>query len=443
MCSTTPVLPNTCRSFAARSCAVPALALLLFGTGARRLPPPETTAGFVLVDVTDRSGIAFVHVTGATGRKYPVETMGSGAVFFDYDLDLDPDVYFVNSGALPGFHADGPINGALYRNDGHGIFTNVTGDAGLNHEGYGMGAQAGDYDNDGDADLYITHYGRDRFFRNDGDGTFTEVTERAGLGNPLWGAGAAWSDLDVDGDLDLYVVNYMDWSLKNNPECWHRGGGRPILSYCLPDAFRGVPDELYHNRGEGTFEAVGRSAGISLPSGKGLGVLSLDENADGLPDLYVANDTIPNFLFRNLGQLRFEETGLEAGVAYDISGAAMAGMGVAAADFDGDRDLDLFVTNFQGEFNTLYRRDADGFFTDVSLRAGLGLPSLERLSFGTAFADLDSDSLPELIVANGQLDTDDVVGSSQAQPNQLFHNLGDGRFREVGPAGGGSVVAWR
>jgi hypothetical protein len=240
----------------------------------------------------------------------------------------------------------------------------------------------------------------------------------------------------VDGNLDLYVVNYLDWSLDNNPPCWQRRDSGPVLSYCLPDAFRGLPDELYRNRGDGTFEAVGAAAGIALVSGKGLGVLSLDENADGLPDLYVANDTVPNFLFRNRGGLRFDEVALELGVAYDASGAALAGMGVDAADIDRDRDLDLIVTNFQGELNTLYRRDADGFFTDVSVKSGIGLPSLERLGFGTAFADFDDDALPDLVVANGQLDFEEVTGSPQAQANQLFQNLGGGRFREVSPSGG-------
>jgi hypothetical protein len=419
-----------------RRCLSLAVALVSLRGATRGFAPGETTSDFVLVDVTERSGISFLHLTGATGRKYLVETMGSGVVFFDYDSDLDPDIYFVNGGALPGFVAAGPIEGALYRNDGRGRFVDETREAGLSHEGYGMGAQAADYDNDGDPDLYVTHFGRDRFFRNNGDGTFSELTEQVGLGNPLWGTAAVWSDLDVDGDLDLYVVNYLDWSLDNNPPCWQRREGGPILSYCLPDAFRGLPDELYRNRGDGTFEAVGRSAGISLPTGKGLGGLSLDENADGLPDLYVANDTVPNFLFRNRGGLRFDEMALELGVAYDASGAALAGMGVDAADIDKDRDLDLIVTNFQGELNTLYRRDPDGFFTDVSVPSGIGLPSLDRLGFGTAFADLDDDSLPDLVVANGQLDSEDVTGTPQAQPNQLFQNLGGGRFREVSPAGG-------
>jgi hypothetical protein len=412
------------------------LALLLLGAGA----PTEAPHNFVFVDVTEESGIAFVHVTGATGRKYLVETYGSGAAFFDYDLDLDPDVYFVNGAVLPGFQAGSAIHGALYRNNGDGTFSDVTREAGLDYEGYGMGAVAGDYDNDGDVDLYVTHFGPDRLFRNNGDGTFTDATAQAGLGNPLWGSSAAWSDLDNDGDLDLYVVNYCDWTLENHPKCWHRGGSEPMLSYCLPDAFRGLPDELYRNRGDGSFEAVGRAAAISLPAGFGLGVLTLDENEDGLPDIFVANDTTPNQLFRNHGELRFEDVGLMVGVAYDSDGAAGAGMGVDAADFDGDRDLDIYMGQFEGESSILFRRDDDGFFTDYSFRSGIGAPSLNRLTFGVAFADFDSDSWPDLVVANGRLDPE-PDGSPQGQANQLLYNLGGGRFREIKPAGGGFDAA--
>jgi hypothetical protein len=386
-------------------------------------------------DITAAAGIDFVHVTGETGRKYLVETMGSGVVFFDYDGDLDPDLYLVNGGALPGFVAAGPIQGALYRNDGHGAFTDVTLASGLAHEGYGMGAVAGDYDNDGDPDLFVTHYGRDRLFRNNGDGTFTDVTEKAGVGNPLWGSSATWSDLDADGDLDLFVANYVDWSLDKNSACVRRGAAKPVPTYCPLNHFQGLPDELYRNRGDGTFEAIGKEAGVALTTGKGLGVVALDENVDGLPDLYVANDQVPNFLFRNLGGMRFAEVALDVGVAYDANGSALAGMGVDAGDYDQDGDLDLYVTNFQGEHDSLYRRDDKGFFTEVSAPAHLMLPSMKTLSFGTAFADLDNDSLLDLVVANGHLES--VDGAPQAQHKQLFWNLGKGRFEEVHPSGNG------
>jgi hypothetical protein len=391
---------------------------------------------FVFTDITAAAGIDFVHVNGASGRKYLVETMGSGAVFFDYDGDGDPDLYLVNGGALPGFVAAKPVQGALYRNDGHGGFTDVTRESGLAHEGYGMGAAAGDYDNDGDEDLYVTHYGRNRLFRNNVNGTFTDVTAEAGVGKSSWGTSAAWSDLDADGDLDLFVTNYVNWSLDNDPKCWQRGVATPVRAYCLPDNFRGLPDEIYRTRGDGTFEAVGKEAGVALQTGRGLGVVALDENVDGLPDLYVANDMVPNFLFRNLGGMRFAEVGVELGVAYDGNGNALAGMGVDAGDYDRDGDLDLYVVNFQDEPDSLYRRDDNGFFTEVSARAGLAQPSMETLSFGTAFADLDNDSFPDLVVANGQLESL-TAGSSQAQRKQLFRNLGQGRFEEVRPLGKG------
>ena len=369
-------------------------------------------------DATEKAGVAFRHETGAEGEKHMIETMGAGVVFFDYDGDSDPDLLFVNGA--------GESAVTLLRNDGRGGFTDVTGGSGLEHSGYGMGATAADYDNDGDPDLYVTHYGPNVLFRNQGDGTFEDVSARAGVADERWGASATWTDLDADGFVDLYVTNYVDWSLQNNPNCSQTRDGETIRAYCLPDAFRGVPDELYRSSGDGRFEAVGTRAGIALRTGKGLGVLSLDYDDDGLTDLYVANDTVPNFLFRNLGALTFEEVGLLVGASYDADGNALAGMGVTHADYDRDGDLDVFVTNFEGETNTLYRYDDDGFFTDASQAAGIGRPSLDRLGFGTAFADLDNDGDADLVVANGHvLDNADVLhGGEVAQPNQVFVNDG-------------------
>ncbi len=391
-------------------------------------------------DVTVPAGIDWVHVTGGSGRKYLVETMGSGAVFFDYDSDLDPDIYLANGGALPGFTPSAPVEGALYRNEGNGRFSEVTIASSLHQHGYGMGAVAADYDNDGDADLYLTHHGPDQLFRNNGDGTFTDVTALAGVENPLWSSSAAWSDLDGDGFLDLYVATYLNWSLKNHPDCSQGMGSKVLHSYCLPDAFQGLSDTLHRNRGDGTFEDQSREAGIALPGGKGLGVVAVDYDQDGRPDLYVANDTVPNFLFHNKGGMRFSEVGLDLGVAYDGKGNALAGMGVDAGDYDQDGDFDLFVTNFQGEPNTLYRQDGDGFFTDVSFPSGLGRPSLAFLGFGAAFADLDNDSDLDVVVANGHLDDTRTFldeAPSYPQLNQVYRNRGDGRFDVVSGAGGG------
>ncbi len=387
-------------------------------------------AAIRLVDVTSESGVEFRHETGATGEKYMTETMGAGVVFFDYDADGNPDLLFINGGDPTGGRALSISAATLYRNDGQGSFTDVSLTAGVEHLGYGMGATAGDYDNDGDADLYVTHYGPNVLFRNNGDGTFSDVTTEAGVGNAQWSASATWADLDNDGHLDLYVTNYVDFSLTNNPNCSQTRDGTVIRAYCLPDAFGGVPDEIYRNRGDGTFESAGSPAGIALPSGKGLGVVSLDYDHDGLLDLYVANDTMPNFFFRNRGDLAFEEIGLITGVSYDADGNALAGMGVDRSDYDRDGDLDLFVTNFEGESNTLYRNEANGFFTDIAMRAGVGRPSLHRLGFGTVFADLDNDGLDDLIVANGHvLDNAEVLhGSDYAQTNQVYHNDGGGIF---------------
>ncbi len=391
-------------------------------------------------DHTAAAGIDFLHVTGASGEKYVVETLGSGAIFFDYDGDLDPDLYLVNGGVLPGFEPTNPVGGALYRNDGTGRFSQVTALSGLDFQGYGMGAAAADYDNDGDPDLYVTEFGPNRLFRNNGDGSFTDVTEAAGLVNPLWGVSASWSDLDGDGNLDLYVANYLNFSFDNNPVCSSRKGGKVLRSYCGPVLFRGLPDALYRNRGDGTFEDVSLEAGVALSHGKGLGVVAFDYDGDGLTDLYVANDTVANFLFRNHGGMRFSEVGLESGTAYGGNGRAQAGMGVDIGDYDHDGDMDLFVTNFQGEFNTLYRNGENQFFTDVSALAGLARPSLRVLGFGTAFADLDNDGFVDLVVANGHIydNTAELTeGTSYPQRNQLFWNRGDGHFEEITEAGPG------
>jgi hypothetical protein len=404
----------------------------------------EESPTFRFTDWTADSGLDFLHVTGASGEKYMIETMGAGAVFFDYDGDGDSDLYLVNGGVLPGFESTKPVRGALYRNDGSGRFSDVTLASGLDFEGYGMGAASADYDNDGDADLYVTEFGPNRLFRNNGDGTFTEVAEAAGVVNSLWSVSASWSDLDGDGNLDLYVANYLNFGFDNNPDCSQRKGEKVLRSYCLPDAFQGLPDALYRNRGDGTFEDVSRQAGVALGHGKGLGVVAFDYDRDGLTDLYVANDTMPNFLFHNLGGMQFREVALESGVAYDGDGNAQAGMGVDAGDYDRDGDTDLFVTNFQGEFNTLYRNGKNGFFTDATSFAGLGRPSLRSLGFGTAFVDLDNDGWLDLVVANGHVldNTAELTeGSSYRQRNQLFRNRGDGRFEEIRSAGPGFDVS--
>ena len=404
-------------------------------------PAADGVAQIVFRDVAEAAGISFRHERGARGDWHPVETMGSGVAVLDYDTDGAPDLFFVQGGEVPGTGRPPGLVGTLYRNEGDGRFRDVSEPAGFGApapvEGHGMGAVAADYDNDGDPDLLVTRAGTDLLYENRGDGTF--ALREAGLNAAGWAASAAFSDLDGDGDLDLFITHYLDWSPANNPVCARTIAGEPVRSYCLPDAFSGVPDLLYENRGDGSFRDVTDAAGVGLRAGKGLGVLAADLVGDALPDLYVANDTVPNFLFENLGELRFRERGLPAGLAYDGDGNALAGMGIAVADIESDGDLDLFVTNFQGEANNLYVSDRHGVFRDVSFLSGVGRPSLDWLGFGAVFADLDNDGAADLCVTNGHvLDNAPLLypGTDYRQRDVCFRNLG-GTFEPVvleGPA---------
>jgi hypothetical protein len=381
-------------------------------------------------DATAAAGIRFRHVNGASGAKHMLETLGSGVCVFDYDGDGRLDLYFVQSGALPGFRAAGAPRPALYRNLGGGRFADVTAEAGLMGPGrYGFGCVAGDVDGDGDRDLYVTYYGPNVLYRNDGDGTFTDVTAAAGVGNPLWGTSAALADADGDGDLDLYVANYVDFRLDSPLYC---GENRPgYRTVCHPKNFDSQPDAFYRNRGDGTFEDATARAGIVDRDGKGLGVVWGDYDDDGDQDLYVANDDTPNFLWRNRGDGTFEEVAGPAGVALSEDGVPQAGMGTDMADYDGDGRLDLFVTNLSEETNALYRNDGGGLFSDRTFVSGLGAPSLLFLGFGTFFFDPDHDGDLDLFVANGHI-IDNIALYSDTitfeQPIHLYRNLGDGRF---------------
>lgn len=406
-------------------------------------------AQFHLLERAEVAGVQFRHDRGARGGRHPVETMGSGVAVLDYDGDGAPDLFFVQGGEVPGSAlvpgGGVPGPGALFRNDGSGRFTEVTAAAGFGAPppgiaaGFGMGVVAADLDDDGDPDLLLTRAGPDLLYENRGDGTFaphpaSPLPAPAVRGLPGgWSASAAFSDLDADGDLDLFVTRYLDWSAANDPECARTVRGERIRSYCLPDAFSGVPDLLYENR-RGDFVPVSEAAGVALPTGKGLGVVAADLVGDPLPDLYVANDTVPNFLFENLGDLRFREVGLPAGLAYDGDGNALAGMGIAVADLEPDGDPDLFVTNFAGEANTLYLTSRRGFFDDASFPSGVGRPSIPLLGFGAVFADLDRDGLPDLCVTNGHvLDNAERLFADAAyrQPDGCFANRGGGRFERA------------
>jgi hypothetical protein len=375
-------------------------------------PPAEREAGAVEAgrpaadvlfrDVTAASGIDFVHDHGGTGRKYLPEIMGAGSCALDYDGDGWLDLYLVQSGPVPGAAQTRPPGGRpagnrLYRNrgagaDGRVTFEDVTEAAGAGAAGYGMGAVAADVDNDGDADLYVVNFGPDVLLANDGDGTFTDVTAEAGVDSPPWGSSATFFDADGDGWLDLYVVNYLDFTVAANVECGRASRG--LLSYCHPDVYPMAPDVFYRNRGAAggiAFAEATVAAGLADTTGKGLGVVAADLDDDGWTDLYVANDSTPNFLYRNRGEGVFEETAVFWGVGHNEEGMTEAGMGTDAGDVDGDGRLDLFVTNLNNETNALYL-NGPGFFSYHTRHAGLYEASYLPVGFGTDLADLDNDA---------------------------------------------------
>ena len=389
-------------------------------------------ADIQFVDVTQSAGIHFTHVDGRSGQKFFMETIGSGGAFFDYDNDGYPDLYFVNGAPLPGYQsAEVPIN-QLYRNNGDGTFTDVTEKAGVGDTGYGHGCAVGDYNGDGYPDLYVTNFGANVLFRNNGDGTFTDVTEDARVGESKWSSSCAFADYDRDGDLDLYVVNYIEFSIENNPWCGRKDKG--IRGYCQPDDFPGLPDTLYRNNGDGTFTDVTRTSQIYNPDGKGLGVVWGDYDNDGYPDIYIANDSTENFLFKNKGNGKFEEVGFFIGVAFSDIGVAENGMGTAFGDWDNDGWLDLTVTNYADQANTLYRNDHASFFTDVSSVSKTAIVSYPYLGWATEFIDYDNDGYLDLFVANGHLhDNLEEMGQdgTYVQRNFMFRNNLDGTFVEI------------
>jgi hypothetical protein len=401
-------------------------------------------------EVSEAWGLAFRHHHAGSGEYYMVETMGSGVAVFDYDGDGDQDVFFVDSGPLPGYEGEAPRS-VLLRNDGPGPdgrprFVDVTEAAGVRVAAYGMGAVSGDVDSDGDLDLYVASWGEDQLFRNRGDGSFEDVTAEAGLGNPLLGTSAGFADVDRDGDLDLYVANYVDFSLENNPRCGNEERG--IRTYCHPDAFDGVPDRFYRNRGpgpeEGTFEDATAAAGFTVaPPGKGLGVLFTDFDQDGWPDLYVANDMTPNFLFRNRGPgdgggVRFEEIALLSGTALNDRGNPEASMGVDVGDLGGDGGAEIMLTHMDDQTNAVYSAAGPWIFIDGRYLTRLAEPSVGKVGFGVVFADFDQDADLDVAVANGHIiDNIELLDPRQSfrQKNQAFENTGGGRFRELPEAG--------
>lgn len=418
-----------------RSNSIGILILILSTIVAQGTPirPVNADTHIQFVDVTQEAGIRWKHVDGRSGQKYFMETLGSGAAFFDYDKDGDPDLYFVNSAPLPGYVSQEIPTNCLYRNNGDGTFTDVTEKAGVGDTGYGHGCAVGDYDNDGNLDLYVTNYGVNRLYRNNGDGTFTEVAEAAGVTEPRWSTGCAFADYDRDGNLDLYVVNYIVFDIDENPWCGFKEKG--IRAYCEPDNFTAQSDTLYRNNGDGTFTDVTKTAGIYNTTGKGLGVVWGDYNNDGTPDIYVANDSTENLFYHNTGDGTFEEVGFMVGVALSEDGVAENGMGTAFGDWNNDGWLDLTVTNYAQQTNTLYHNDADGFFTDATATTKTAQLTYPYLGWATAFIDYDNDGYQDLFVANGHLHENLAELGQEGtygQRNLLFrNNTANGTFTEV------------
>ncbi len=396
-------------------------------TGSGR-PPPRTPVAFT--DVTTQSGVRFRHTSGAFGKKYLPETMGSGVVVLDVDNDGRQDLFFPNGKAWPGRAAARSLP-ALYRNAGGGRFTDVTRASGLGVEMYGMGGAAGDYDNDGAIDLFVTALGGNRLFRNTGTGTFVDVTQKAGVGRAGFSTSAAWLDYDKDGRLDLFVSNYVQWQLDKDIHCTLDGKTK---SYCTPESYKGDTPFLFRNLGNGTFEDATKKAGLEDRTSKGLGVGLLDFNGDGWLDIFVANDTQPNRLYRNTGKGTFVDEGVTAGVAFNEAGVARAGMGVDAADFDGSGRQGLLIGNFSNEMLSLYRNEGNGLFIDDAPASSLGRESLLTLTFACFFFDPDNDGLLDIFTANGHV-ADDInrvqPKVTYAQPAHLFRNAGSARFQDV------------
>jgi len=385
-------------------------------------------------DITRSAGINFKHNSGRTGKKYLPETLGSGAAFLDYDNDGWPDIFLVNS---KDWTPRGRRSlGALYHNNRNGTFTDVTAGSGLDVELYGMGVAVGDYDNDGRDDIYLTALEGDRLFHNEGNGKFRDVTKAARIQNASFGTSAAWLDYDRDGKLDLFVANYVQWTVKGDLWCSLDGATK---SYCTPESYKGTQSRLYHNLGGGRFEDVSVKAGLADSTSKSLGVTVLDYDGDGWPDLFVANDTQPNKLYRNKRDGTFQEEGMAAGVAFGEDGVARGAMGADSGDYDRSGRAHLLVGNFSNQMLGLYHNEGTGLFVDEAPRSAVGRASLLSLAFGVFFFDYDLDGYLDLFAANGHIEEE--IGRVQPkvqyrQPPLLFHNLGQGRFENVSAAAG-------
>jgi enediyne biosynthesis protein E4 len=395
------------------------------------------TAPGLYQNVAERAGLRFQFTNGAKGRHYLIETTGSGCAFFDYDRDGFPDILLLQAGELSDKRrpSSEPQN-RLYRNKGDGTFADVTAGSALEDTGYAQGVAIGDYDGDGYDDVFIAGYGGNHLFHNErGTGKFRDVTQKAGLADtkngPRWCSSAAFGDFDRDGKLDLYVCRYAIWSPKTDIACKNPLGQS---SYCSPEMYAPEVHALYRNLGDGTFRDVSRYAGIEKARGHGLSVAWLDYDADGWEDIFVANDLSPYMLWRNNGNGTFTEVAMQAGVALSDMGALLSGMGIGLRDYNGDGREDIFVTNFSGQMNVLYRNEGKRVFTNVTIPSGIGSASMKHLAFGCEFLDYDRDGWPDLVVGNGHVNEDVEAysqGDTYKQPKSLLRNNADGTFTDV------------
>jgi len=396
-----------------------------------------------LHDVSRQSGIQFVHTDGSSGRRYIVESIASGVATLDYDSDGDLDIYFLNGAPLPGSPTNPPPRNALYRNDGGLKFTDVTLAAGVGDTGYGLGVCVGDYDNDGDLDIYINNFGPNGLYRNNGNGTFTDVTQAAGVANgDKVGAGVCFLDIDGDGDLDLFVANYVDFTISKNQT--RHVNGHP--AYVGPMAYGPVPSTLFRNNGNGTFTDISRESGIAEHSGTGMGVVCADYDDDGDTDIIVGNDAMANFVWNNDGKGHFKEVGLISGLAYDLNGIGQGTMGVDCGDYDNDGRLDFHMTSYQKQWAILYRNIGRGMFDDVTHLTGAGAGSYNQVEWGNGIVDFDNDGRRDLFMACGHLQDNVELWDDTAHYEAaaiLLANQGNGKFVDISAQAGDGLSVKR
>jgi hypothetical protein len=429
------------------SCAVVAVTVAVGIAAVVHGQAPSSTvtaagAAVRFTEISHEAGVDFLHVNGASADKHLVETIGSGGLFFDYDDDGWIDIFLVDGGSFADPAVAQRARHRLFRNHGDGTFEDATAQSGIRHRGYGMGACAGDYDNDGWVDLYVTSAGPNTLYRNTGTRRFTDVTTAARAGSSSWSTGCAFADLDRDGDLDLFITSYVAVDPKHSPFCGNASSKTRF--YCHPLNFEPLPNVVLRNNGNGAFSDVSAESGIGAYRGNGLGVVIGDFDGDGWPEVFVANDSMPNFLLHRTDSWRYTDVALRAGVAVASDGRARAGMGTDAGDYDGDGQVDLVVTNLDSEMHSLYRGLGHRLFAYATPDSGIGPATLPFVGFGVIFFDFDNDTQLDLAIANGHI-MDNApqyrAGATYAQRNQLFRNVSRGRFTDVSrSAGAGFAV---